>query len=90
MRTTIELDDDLTRELKDRAHQQGATLRQTLNLVLRRGLDKAKPATASTRYRCPSAAMGHPVAPSIDLDKALAIAGALEDAETARELELRK
>jgi hypothetical protein len=34
--------------------------------------------------------MGVPMSPSIDLDKALALAGALEDAETTRELELRK
>jgi hypothetical protein len=34
--------------------------------------------------------MGHPLAPMMDLDKALALAFAMEDAEVARKLELRK
>lgn len=39
------------------------------------------------RYRCPTYSMGRP---ALNLDKALAVAGALADEETARKLVLRK
>lgn len=90
MRTTVELDEDLVRELRDQVHREGGSLRQALNVALRKGLHPAEHVRRSPRYRCPAVPMGAPVSPSIDLDKALALAGALEDAETSREIELRK
>jgi hypothetical protein len=42
-----------------------------------------------TRYRVPSFVMGRP-GPSVRLDKALALAAAMEDDEIARELTMRK
>ena len=90
MRTTVEIDADLVRELKNRAHRENGSMRQELNLALRRGLQSSTHTRASPKYRCPAMHMGVPMSPSIDLDKALALAGALEDAETTRELELRK
>ena len=42
-----------------------------------------------SRYRCPTYVMGMPTR-TFDLDKALAIAGALEDEETARKRALLK
>ena len=90
MRTTVELDEDLVRELREIAHRQGSSLRESLNLALRRGLKQSGRTRQQSRYRCPSEAMGQTVAPSMNMDKALALAGAMEDAETMRELELRK
>ena len=39
MRTTLTLDADLARKLKDLAHQESKSFKQTLNEVVRRGLD---------------------------------------------------
>jgi hypothetical protein len=38
MRTTLTLDDDLARRLKDLAHRQRQPFKQVVNTVLRRGL----------------------------------------------------
>jgi hypothetical protein len=89
MRTTVDIDTDLMRALKERGNREGVSLRKTLNEALRRGLATGS-ARSPRRYRCPSVSMGYPAAPMIDLDKALALAFAMEDAEVARELELRK
>ena len=86
----MEIDADLVRELKNRAHRENGSMRQELNLALRRGLQSSTHTRASPKYRCPAMHMGVPMSSSIDLDKALTLAGALEDAETTRELELRK
>lgn len=91
MRTTVEIDDDLIRDLREQAHRKGTTLRSVVNAALRKGLaagDTGRP--TRRRYRCPSVSMGHPVAADIRLDKALAVAAGLEDLEVARELELRR
>jgi hypothetical protein len=85
MRTTIDLDPYLLKRLRDEAHRQGIPFKQLLTAVLRRGLDTATP---RSRYHLPTYSMGAPV--RLDLDKALAIAGALEDEETARKIRLRK
>jgi len=86
----MELDDDLVQELRDRQHREGGSLRKALNAALRKGLNGPSGQQPPVRYRCPIVHMGMPVSPGIDLDKALALAGALEDAETAGELERRK
>jgi hypothetical protein len=85
MRTTIDLDPHLLKRLREEAHRQGIPFKQLLTTVLRRGLDAAAP---RSRYHLPTYAMGTPA--RLDLDKALAIAGALEDEETARKIRLRK
>jgi hypothetical protein len=90
MRTTVEIDDDLGLALRDHVHRDGGSLRQALNAALRRGLKVSRQARPAPRYRCPAVHMGETVSQSINLDKALALAGAMDDAETARELELRK
>ena len=85
MRTTIDLDPHLIRRLREEAHRQGIPFKQLLTAVLRRGLDAGP---SRTRYRVPTFAMGSPG--TLDLDKVLAIAGALEDEEISRKLRLRK
>jgi hypothetical protein len=87
MRTTLTIDDDLMRELKEVAHREGVPLKLVVNRALRLGLaGAAKP--KRRRYRCPTYSMGPARIPS--LDKAMAVAAALEDEEIARKLELRK
>ena len=87
MRTTLTIDDQLMRELKERAQREGVPLKQVVNQTIRRGLEvetrsKGKP------YRARTYAMGRPLVPSHD--KSLQIAAALEDEEMARKLALRK
>lgn len=86
MRTTIDLDPHLLKRLRAEAHRRGVSFKELLTRVLRRGLEE-RPGPEATPYRCPTFPMG---APSRPLDKALALADALEDEEIARELTLRK
>lgn len=85
MRTTIRIDDDLLRELRRRAAQGKVPLTHVLNQVLRQGLT-SKPRRRAA-YREKVFSLG---APQRDLNKALAIAAAEEDAEVIRKLALRK
>ncbi len=89
MRTTIEIDNDLVNKLKQQGLREGKSLRKVLNAALRKGLTTPL-SRPHRRYRCPSFSMGEPLGAKIDLDKALALAGAMEDMEIARKLELRK
>jgi hypothetical protein len=88
MRTTVDLDPHLLKRLRAEAHRRGVPFKDMLTTVLRRGLEH-RPAAPAARYRCPTFAMGRQPE-SLNLDKALAIAGALEDEEIARKLALRK
>jgi hypothetical protein len=88
MRTTLTVDDDLMRALREEALESGLPLKRVVNRALRRGLGRARPSPRHRRYRSPTYALGRVT--HYDLDKALALASSLEDAETARDLELRK
>ncbi|MEA2238114.1 MAG: hypothetical protein QOC81_2838 [Thermoanaerobaculia bacterium] len=87
MRTTLTLDDQLARDLKEIAHRTGRSFKDVVNETLRGGLQKkqhrAKP------YRLKTVSLGG-VLGGWNLDKALSIADALEDEEIARKLEMRK
>lgn len=86
MRTTVTLDPDVAAKLKQAAREQGISFKEVLNTSVRRGLDSAE---ATPRpYRVPTRPLG--IRPGVDLDKALALAGKIEDAETVRKLALRK
>lgn len=88
MRTTLTLDDSIAQALKERAHRSGQSFKETVNETLRKGLS-APPAGPRRRWVQRTASLGGP-APGVDLTRALALASALEDEETARELERRK
>ena len=88
MRTTLNIADDILRELKARAHQTGASLTRVANDLLRVGLDRrADTSRPRRRYREELADLGEP---RVNLDRALALAAQLEDEETLRKLEQRK
>ena len=87
MRSTVRIEDDLMLELKKRARRDKASLTRTLNRVLRAGLLAPARLAPGQPYREETVAMG---SPRIDLDRALALASAMEDEETLRELQLRK
>jgi hypothetical protein len=84
MKTTICIDNDLVVELRRLAAAGRVSLSQALNQVIRRGLAEAPSRHPTHRQVVHS--MG---VPRVDLDKALAVAAAEEDAETLRKLESR-
>ena len=88
MRTTLNIDDDILRRLKQAASQTGIPLREAVNRTLRLGLERLHPESVATPYRCPTFSMGFPPLP--ELDKALELAARLEDEEIVRKLSLRK
>lgn len=85
MRTTVTLDDDVAARLKREARERGVSFKEALNTSVRRGLESE---ALSQPYRMPTRKLG--VKPGVDLDRALALAGELEDAEALRKLALRK
>jgi Arc/MetJ family transcription regulator len=85
MRTTVTLDADVVAALQRAARERGTSFKAVLNDAVRRGLG-GQP--AARRYRAPSRDMG--LRTGVDIDKALALAAADEDAESLRKLALRK
>lgn len=86
MRTTVTLDADVAARLKAVARERGISFKQALNTAVRVGLGgERRVARAFKQYAQP---MG--LRPGFNLDKALQLAGALEDEEAVRRLERRK
>ena len=88
MRTTLTLEQDLARALKDEARRSGQPLKRIVNDTLRAGL-AARRAPTPRRYRLTPVSLGG-VVPGVNLDKALRLAAALEDEAVASKLEMRK
>jgi hypothetical protein len=88
MRTTVRIDDDLLRQLKQRARQENTSLTHVMNRAIRNGLKEATTtAHRSRRFRQKTHDMGPPL---VDLTKALALAAQLEDDEIIKKLKLGK
>jgi hypothetical protein len=87
-RTTLTIDDATAKALKDLAHRSNKMFKQVANETLRAGLAAAA-TRGRRRYRLKPARLGG-VMPGINLDKALALADAIEDQELAFKLQPRK
>lgn len=87
MRTTVTLDDDVAARLKEAAREHGISFKEALNGAIRRGFERGE--TKPRPYRLPPPQPMKPK-PGVDLDKALRLAGELEDIETMRRLEIGK
>jgi hypothetical protein len=85
MRTTVTLEPDVAAKLHQIARERGVSFKSVLNNTVRAGLGGS---TGARPYRMPTASLG--VRPGVNLDKALTIAGEMEDAEILRKLELGK
>ena len=86
MRTTVTLDPDVAAKLKAVARERGISFKQVLNTAVRIGLGAERRGTrVFKQYARP---MG--LRPGVSLDKALQLAGALEDDELVRRLQRRK
>jgi len=86
MRTTVTLDPDVEAKLQAAMRERGVSFKVALNEAVRNGL-RDKP-NATKRFRVKASPMG--VRPGINLDKALRLAGELEDEEILRKMALRK
>jgi predicted transcriptional regulator len=88
MRTTLTIADDVLRELKRLARSSDRPMTEIANEVLRAGLVAMRePARKARPFKESPVDMGEP---QVDLTKALALAGAVEDEEQIRKLQLRK
>ena len=85
MRTTVTLEPDVEAMVKRLMRERRLSFKQAVNEAIRAGL---APGERSGDYRTPTFAMGHH--PQVPLDKALRLAGELEDEELARRLAARK
>jgi len=86
VRTTVTLDPDVAARLRAIAQERDISFKEALNSSVRLGLARSR--GSARPYRVPTRAMG--LREGIDLDKAMRLAGELEDAELVRKLELRK
>jgi hypothetical protein len=86
VRTTVTLDADVEAKLRQAIRERGQSFKVVLNDAVRTGLSGGEPSTR--RYRLTTRPLG--VRPNVDLERALSIAGDLEDAEIVRKLRLRK
>ncbi len=80
------LDRDVEAKLRAVMRERGVSFKQALNDSVRAGLTTGS--QSSKRFRVHARPLG--VRPGINLDKALTLAGEMEDAEILRKLELRK
>jgi predicted transcriptional regulator len=88
MRTTVRVDDELLERLKAQARKEKLSLTRLINRTLKAGLEVGRARSPKRSvYRERAEALG---APRVSLDKALALAAALEEEEIVRELALRK
>ena len=84
MRTTVTLDPDTEAMIKKLMRERGLTFKQALNEAIRKGLGSPR----RTATRTPTFRMGFE--PAIPLDRALRLAGEMEDEEIARKLATKK
>lgn len=88
MRTTLTIDDDIMKALKQKAHDSGLPVKAVVNMALREGLNEMGKPKRLKPYKCKTFSLGYP--PRADLDRALEVAERLESEEIARKLLLRK
>ena len=84
MRTTVTLDPDVEAKLKATMRERGVTFKAALNDAVRTGL--AGEAATPRRFRVKSSPLGA----RFNIDKALQVAGEMEDEEILRKLDMGK
>lgn len=89
MRSTLTIDDQLAKALKDHAHQAGKSFKEVVNDTLRAGLAANKTPRQAKSYRLKPSSLGC-VAGDFNLDKALQLADELENEEIVRKLQMKK
>ena len=87
MRTTVTLDPDVERLIRDAMRERAISFKEALNDAARAGLT-GKGSTRAAKFTQKSFRMGE--SQEFRWDKALAAADAIEDEELSRKLTLRK
>jgi len=87
MRTTVTLDPDVERLIKDAMRERGISFKEALNEAARIGL-RGKEPRRTQKFTQKTFRMG--AGQEFRWDKALAVADAIEDEELSRKLTLRK
>ena len=85
MRTTITLDDQLERQLKEYAVSSNRSFKEVVNELLRIGYETASSGQGAKPYRLEPRSLGGLEA-DVDLVRALAVSDALEDEEIVARL----
>ncbi len=84
VRTTLTIDEDVRLLLDRRMRERGVSFKEAVNEALRDGLvESGEP----TEFQTPTFDLGQPLVP---LEKALRLAGELEDEELLRRMAVRK
>jgi hypothetical protein len=84
MRTTVTLDPDVEAKLRAVMRERGISFKAAINDAIRAGL--SEPAARARRFEVKPAPLGA----RFNVDKALTIAGELEDEEIIRKMEMGK
>lgn len=79
MRTTVTLDPDVAEIVRRSMSERGISFKTAVNDAIRRSVPGPR-----ARFTTPTVAMG---APRVDLDRALDVAGTLEDGHLVRKLQ---
>ena len=87
MRTTVTLDPDTERIIRNIMRERGVSFKHALNDAIRAGLAPPK-RNGTRRFRQKTYSLG--AEQNFRWDKALAVADAIEDEELSRKLALRK
>jgi hypothetical protein len=87
VRTTVTLDPDVERLIKDAMKQRGVSFKEALNEAARSGL-RSRQLGRARKFTQKTFRMGE--GQEFRWDKALAVADAIEDEELSRKLALRK
>lgn len=81
MRTTVTLDPDVEQLIRRRMRERKESFKQALNSAIRESSTAG--ATDGRPFRTPTARMGRP---AVNLDRALQLAGELEDEDLIRRM----
>lgn len=81
MRTTVTLEPDTAAFVQRWMRERGLSFKEAINEVIRRSARADMSGEATTMFRTPTAVMG---TPRVNLDRALQLAGELEDEELVR------
>ncbi len=84
MRTTVTLDPDVEAKLRNTMRERGVSFKVAINDAIRAGLGD------STSARKPFKMKTAPLGARFNIDKALTIAGEMEDEEIIRKMEMGK
>jgi hypothetical protein len=89
MRTTLNIEDRIARDLKQIANRSGKPFKVVVNETLQAGLAAGQERPKPKRYHLRPVSLGG-VRQGVDLDKALALADSLEDEQLVHKMVVRK